>query len=58
MERERVGLEEAKTKLEKELFRAREQLEETKSFYEERLTQMDHSIRLLQKEISLLKEQQ
>ena len=44
--------------LEKELFRAREQLEETKSFYEERLTQMDHSIRLLQKEISLLKEQQ
>ena len=58
MERERVGLEEAKTMLEKELFRAREQLEETKSFYEERLTQMDHSIRLLQKEISLLKEQQ
>ena len=37
MERERVGLEEAKAKLEKQLYLAKEELSETKTFYEERI---------------------
>ena len=48
MERERVGLEEAKAKLEKELFKVKEELSETKNFYEERIAQMDQTIKKLQ----------
>ena len=48
MERERVGLEEAKAKLEKQVYRLEEELTEVKSFYEERLRQMDLTIKRLQ----------
>lgn len=47
MERERVGLEESKAKLEKDLFRLKEELGETKLFYEERIAQMDETIKKL-----------
>lgn len=50
MERERVGIEEAKAKLEKEVFRLKEELGETKTFYEERIAQMDLTIKKLQNE--------
>ena len=50
MERERMGLEESKAKLEKELYRVKEELSETKVLYEERIAQMDQSIKKLQKE--------
>lgn len=43
MERERVGLEESKAKLEKQVYRLKEELSETKAFYEERIAQMDTS---------------
>ena len=37
MERERIGIEEANAKLEKQLYRVKEELSETKTFYEERI---------------------
>ena len=41
MERERFNLEEAKAKLEKQVYRLQQELKETKTFYEERIAQMD-----------------
>ena len=47
MERERIAVEEAKAKLEKQLYRVKEELSETKTFYEERIAQMDMTIKKL-----------
>ena len=41
MEHEMVKIEEKATKFEKELFRTREELAETKRYYEERIQLMD-----------------
>ena len=54
MERERVGLEEAKAKLEKTVYRLQEELSETKTFYEERLGELQHTISRLQRENAAL----
>ena len=59
MERDIVKIEEKSTKFEKELFRTREELAETKRYYEERIQLMDAQIRKLQNENNrLLQEQQ
>ena len=47
MEREQVGLEEAKARLEKQVYRMKEELCETKAFYEERISQLNAQIRRL-----------
>ena len=58
MQQELIKAEEKATKFEKELFWTREELEETKKFYEERIQAMDMNIKRLQSENSnLLKDQ-
>ena len=50
MERERVGLEESKAKLEKQVYRLKEELSESKVFYEERILCLNQTIERLERE--------
>ena len=56
MEREHVKLQEKVTKLEKELFKSRQELTETKRFYEERLSELEIHMKVLSLENKKLTE--